>query len=59
MSLGVKTLRAAEAAPIGNDQAREARELTRKSRKSGVFPVHDDIRPKALEIDKIDGTLAY
>src|SRR6266511_4350682 len=52
-------LRTAEPTPVGDDQAREARELTRESRERWVFPVHDDIRLKALEVDEVNGALSH
>ena len=55
---GGESLRAAKAAPVRDDEASEAGELTQKTGEPWMLPVEDDIREHALEVDEIVGAVA-
>ena len=53
---GCEPLRAAEAAPVGDDQARETSQGVREARERRMLPIQDDVGELALEVDEVDGS---
>jgi hypothetical protein len=53
---GCEPLRAAEAAPVGDDQARETSQGVREARERRMLLIQDDVGELALEVDEVDGS---
>jgi hypothetical protein len=50
---GREALRAAQAAPVGHDDAPHARELAQEARERRLLPVQLDVREISLEVEQI------
>ena len=56
---GREPLRAAEAAPVGDDHSRDPSQGSREARECWVLPIQDDVGELALDIDEVHRAVSH